>query len=226
MSSIADAANERMLDNAIASAIKKFSLSGYCLSVLFDHRGWAVTPLITNWPSAGLKVYETERFYENDPAMKAIMSGAETYLWSIDDIFLNPETRRFFEFLSSTPVRSGVVVAFTLEPFGLCVFSASSESSDRPSQSIAKYIRMIGKMALYKALAIKHAPLQSGSSQSHEQLDELQLTILRWASAGKTNREIGDIIGITERKVVYNFTSIFKKMGVSTRAQAVGRLRA
>lgn len=53
-------------------------------------------------------------------------------------------------------------------------------------------------------------------------LTEKELEILRWAKAGKTAWEIGRIRDISEATVKYHFKSIYCKLGVTNRAQAVG----
>ena len=64
--------------------------------------------------------------------------------------------------------------------------------------------------------------------------DRLRLTlreaeVLLWVSRGKTNRDVGDILGLSPRTVNKHLEQVFAKMGVETRAaaaiQVVGILR-
>lgn len=48
-----------------------------------------------------------------------------------------------------------------------------------------------------------------------------ELQCLEWCSRGKTNWEIGQILGITERTVEHHIASATRKMASVTRAQAV-----
>jgi len=50
--------------------------------------------------------------------------------------------------------------------------------------------------------------------------------ILQWVRCGKTNVEIGMILGISSFTVKNHLKSIFQKINVSNRAQAVGKLEA
>lgn len=52
-----------------------------------------------------------------------------------------------------------------------------------------------------------------------------ELEILQWVTLGKTNPEIGDILKISAFTVKNHLQRIFKKLDVSNRAQAVGKLR-
>lgn len=52
-------------------------------------------------------------------------------------------------------------------------------------------------------------------------LSDRELEILHWVSVGKTNPEIGSILDISEFTVKNHLQRIFKKLNVSSRAQAV-----
>jgi LuxR family transcriptional regulator len=49
-----------------------------------------------------------------------------------------------------------------------------------------------------------------------------ELEILKWAREGKTAWEIGLIKEVSEATVKHHFKSIYAKLGVTNRAQAVG----
>jgi DNA-binding CsgD family transcriptional regulator len=55
-------------------------------------------------------------------------------------------------------------------------------------------------------------------------LSDRELEILHWVTIGKTNSEIGSILNISEFTVKNHMKRIFKKMNVSNRAQAVGKI--
>jgi DNA-binding CsgD family transcriptional regulator len=53
--------------------------------------------------------------------------------------------------------------------------------------------------------------------------------VLHWVAQGKTNRDIGDILGTSPRTVHKHLEHVFAKLGVETRtaaaAMALGKLR-
>ncbi len=66
---------------------------------------------------------------------------------------------------------------------------------------------------------------QSGSISASSRLASAALTpreteVLSWISKGKTNRDIGDILGLSPRTVNKHLEHIFRKLGVETRAAA------
>jgi len=61
--------------------------------------------------------------------------------------------------------------------------------------------------------------------QSHG-LSSREVEILQWVAGGKTNAEIGNMLKISRFTVKNHMQRIFKKLDVSNRAQAVGKLQA
>lgn len=59
--------------------------------------------------------------------------------------------------------------------------------------------------------------------QKEPMLSPAQVAILKWAGDGKTNEEIGQLVGKTKWAVRYHMNAIMKKLGVVSRTQAVGK---
>jgi len=52
------------------------------------------------------------------------------------------------------------------------------------------------------------------------QLTEREVEVLRWVACGKTNRDIGDILGLSPRTVNKHLEHVYIKLGVETRTAA------
>jgi transcriptional regulator EpsA len=66
------------------------------------------------------------------------------------------------------------------------------------------------------------------SNHGHGKLEALSAReeeIMHWVSIGKTNLEIGQILGISHNTAKNHLRRIFKKLNVANRAQAVARLK-
>jgi DNA-binding CsgD family transcriptional regulator len=71
--------------------------------------------------------------------------------------------------------------------------------------------------------------LDPSSSVRRDRLPELsrrQLECLCWAEAGKSARDTGQILGISQRTVEKHLEQAYEALGVRTRIQAVVRARA
>ncbi len=71
----------------------------------------------------------------------------------------------------------------------------------------------------------------NGASQVEASLDHYQLTpretdVLCWIAKGKTNRDIGEILGMSPRTVNKHLEHIYVKLGVETRAAAAALVAA
>jgi DNA-binding CsgD family transcriptional regulator len=47
--------------------------------------------------------------------------------------------------------------------------------------------------------------------------------VLGWVAKGKTNPEVGSILGLSPRTVQHQLEAVFRKLGVETRTAAVAR---
>jgi len=61
------------------------------------------------------------------------------------------------------------------------------------------------------------------AQRAPQSLSSRELTVLKWMKEGKTNWEIARIIGLSERTVRFHVGSIFEKLDVKSRTQAVAR---
>jgi len=52
-------------------------------------------------------------------------------------------------------------------------------------------------------------------------LTERENDVLRWVAEGKSSWEVGQILSISERTVKFHLSNIYRKFGVTSRAQAI-----
>jgi DNA-binding CsgD family transcriptional regulator len=79
----------------------------------------------------------------------------------------------------------------------------------------------------------RHARMMSGarlasfeSNASRWQLTARECEVLQWLARGKTDRDIGEILGISPRTVHKHLQRSYQKLGVETRTAAVMRAMA
>jgi DNA-binding CsgD family transcriptional regulator len=64
-------------------------------------------------------------------------------------------------------------------------------------------------------------PQQRQAEHNAGDFTDREREVLQWLTRGKTNWEIGTILGISERTVKFHLNHIFQKLGATNRAQAV-----
>ena len=92
-----------------------------------------------------------------------------------------------------------------------------------PEECKALSARSMGPVGMGETMLLLE--LRSAKSLSSSRLSAAALTpreteVLSWLAKGKTNRDIGDILGLSHRTVNKHLEHIFEKLGVETRAAA------
>ena len=76
--------------------------------------------------------------------------------------------------------------------------------------------------ALEDSLPLPYNPIHMDKkTDKNDELTDRENEVLRCLKNGRTSRDIGDILGISERTVKFHLGNIFRKFGVGSRAQAV-----
>lgn len=90
-------------------------------------------------------------------------------------------------------------------------------------QLVIRLIRRAHTASGELSLLIEEQPLPVDARQSMAAIYQLtvrELDVLLWLAKGKTNRDIGDILGMAPRTVNKHLEHVFVKLGVETRAAA------
>lgn len=100
------------------------------------------------------------------------------------------------------------------------VLGERSSTGDRPYHLLNYFFWCLSK-AQTKIDSAQVNRLNIDKRSCH--LSPRELTVLLWMKEGKTNWEIARIIGLSERTVRFHVGSIFEKLDVTSRTQAVAR---
>ena len=83
--------------------------------------------------------------------------------------------------------------------------------------------RRLGEVGMGEAmwlLGLQSAEETSASRLATAALTPRETEVLSWIAKGKTNRDVGDILGLSPRTVNKHLEHVFEKLGVETRAAA------
>ncbi len=99
------------------------------------------------------------------------------------------------------------------------LFSRDRCSKTRKAEYLASYFRTL----LSKSQGTSQAARGRRFELAHSTrvLSRREFAVLLWMKEGKTNWEIGQILGLSERTVRFHVKSIFDKLDVTSRTQAV-----
>jgi DNA-binding CsgD family transcriptional regulator len=160
-------------------------------------------------------LYRHARLNIDDPVMRSYREQLGFLEW--DEVYaLHPPTPAFKEVIEDHRLMPGASYGYSNEPLGSqgVITVCSLNAMTRPLNDNDKYL-------LSSLVPILHMAGR-GRKFHVKALTDKELEVLKWARAGKTAWEIGIIREISEATVKYHFKSIYCKLGVSNRAQAVG----
>jgi DNA-binding NarL/FixJ family response regulator len=128
-------------------------------------------------------------------------------------------------------VRVLVLTAYDDDPYVFALLQAGADGYVLKTANADELVRAVrtvhaGQSALSPEIASKvvrqmASGKPAGAAQQVESLTERELDVLRLAAQGKTNRAIGSELGISHRTVQGHLASVYGKLDVSSRTEAV-----
>lgn len=103
-----------------------------------------------------------------------------------------------------------------------CVGMGLNLNSPRRSLRLV-YLGSNGKHELLLRLVDNERPDEASLLRSHLPITVRESEVLLWIARGKTNREIGQILGTSPRTINKHLEQVYKKLGVENRTTAAAR---
>ncbi|MCL4489701.1 MAG: response regulator transcription factor [Chloroflexi bacterium] len=101
---------------------------------------------------------------------------------------------------------------------GAVGYLLKDEASERIVEAVRAAAR--GEACFSPSVAAKITAWARGAQQKRHGLTERELEVLQLVAAGKTNKEIGKMLGISEKAAEKHVSGILTKLGVPSRAAA------
>lgn len=128
-------------------------------------------------------------------------------------------------------VRVLILTAYDDDPYVFALLQAGADGYVLKTASADELVRAVrtvheGQSALSPEITGKVVRQMtggrpSGAAEQVESLTERELDVLRLAAQGKTNRAIGSELGISHRTVQGHLASVYGKLDVNSRTEAV-----
>nr|WP_112811228.1 response regulator transcription factor [Ensifer sp.] len=115
--------------------------------------------------------------------------------------------RRIAHWMETTGARGAREASFTLEGPG-------------PSGLQVSFLGAIGANEYLFRLTADSGRSDDGMLRQHFSLTQRESEVLLWIAKGKSNRDIGEILGLSARTVTKHLEQIYVKLGVENRASA------
>lgn len=173
------------------------------------------------YPDEWVKLYCHHGLAERDPILKTMLRASGRYHWR--EIFQSLSSEQERDFVAAARrlgLHDGMTIGSADQADGLVTLCSFASDRDLDAKRVVPLVQYLGSYIL-QALRRIALPISPAGRRSTQNLSPRELTVLLWMKTGKTNREIGKILGVTERTIRFHIETIFTKLDVSSRSQAV-----
>lgn len=196
---------------------------------MVDGEGTALNGDVFGWLADGERWWEDHRLALHSPLPRACRYESEPFWGNADGFhsrFPNPyldeiRARQFFEL--QFHYSAALVVPVHL-PFGQ-VSANSFVSIDRDKADLSAEFTAVGETlgTLTRRFIASYVAVQRTKRRlpSDCELSKREVECLRWAALGKTDREIGMIVGLSHATVRYHVNRASEKLNSVNRAQTI-----
>ncbi len=172
--------------------------------------------LLHRWPQEWWDRYFSRGYLFVDPAIKQVLSGFDPFLWSELTPMCrgDPAAVRVMNEAGDFRLRAGFTVPLYTLDGEVAGFSLAGERVELPPEKRGM-IQLIATFALGRILILEEPP--------KEPLSQRERDVLRWAAEGKSEWEIGAILGVSEHMADKAMRSIRVKLRTASRTHAVAK---
>lgn len=177
--------------------------------------------MLPNCPVPWINRYQEARHVEHDPVIKHVSRSILPIFW--DDASAAHPGNIVFDEAREHGLAYGITIPILAQGGQRAVFSVSTDRI--PVQSKTQRVITAGLVQLTANYV--HEAIQKLASGPHAQafpaLSVREKECLQWAANGKTSWEIGQILCIAERTVIFHLSNAARKLNATNRRQAVVR---
>jgi LuxR family transcriptional regulator, quorum-sensing system regulator SolR len=178
---------------------------------------------INGFPDGWVERYLASGYFGVDPIVKHAESSALPAIWT-DEAFHEGKVQEFWEDAQSYGLSAGLSFAVKEQPGVTGIFSlARDKMLDLQGQDLAA---LVGRAQMFASLlhhAVARIDLPKLLPEQDTPLTDRERECLKWTADGKTAWEIGKILSIAERTVVFHINNVVQKLGAANKTQAIVR---
>lgn len=179
--------------------------------------------IINGFPTKWHERYVAREYFKIDPVVHFAQSSSLPAIWS-DQKFHDCKSREFWDEARALGLETGMSFAVHGQPGLTGILSLSRDQAlDLPASEMAALIGRAQMFAVMVHDAVVRIDLPKLLPEQSLAMTPRELECLKWSADGKTAWEIGQILSITERTVVFHMNNVVQKLGASNKIQAIVR---
>jgi DNA-binding CsgD family transcriptional regulator len=179
--------------------------------------------LLNGFPQEWYERYVARGYFKVDPVVRHAQSTSLPAIWT-EDRFRDGKSAEFWEEARAFGLSCGLSFAVHEQPGVTGIFSlARDKPLDLPATDMAA---LIGRAQMFASMlhhAVSRIDLPKLLPEQNVTLTPRERECLRWSAEGKTAWEIGRILNIAERTVVFHVNNVTQKLGAANKTQAIVR---
>jgi LuxR family quorum sensing-dependent transcriptional regulator len=173
--------------------------------------------LFEEWPDAWRRTYINRRHYVHDPMLKEVFRTTEPFLWS--ETMQRRTCTKAEQTVMGEAAEAKMAEGYVVPLYGIGgAVHALTLTGERPRTDITARaeLRLVSIYAYARARQLRR---RSGGTPVV--LTDREREALRWAALGKTDAEIGMLMGVSDSAAHKLIESAKRKWNVTTRIQAI-----
>ena len=181
---------------------------------------------ISGYPREWREIYNSERYVRIDPTVHYCANHITPVTWDRlrQQSRENAPVREFFGEASGFGLVSGVSFPVHSARGESAMLSLSSAERQVSAQNRIRETIPFGQMfTAYLHEAVRRVFSKEILPLTNVRLTAREQQCLLWCAEGKTTWETSQILGISERTVIYHIQNATEKLNVSNRSQAIAR---
>lgn len=206
--------SEDALGAALSEIAKDLGFRYFALTHHVDVRRSAAAVRIHNYPDGWAEWFDEQSLGRTDPVHRASNLTSVGFSWSKlpEIIALTDSDRRVLDLARREGIGEGFTVPAHVpgEAHGSCSF-ACAVGEPFPENHLM-LVQLVGAFGFETARRMRRGPFTS-----NVQLTDRQREVVMWAAAGKSDWEIGRILGISEQTVIEHLRHAREQYGVGRR---------
>jgi len=167
-----------------------------------------------------IEFYGREGYFDDDVLFDLALTNQRPISWDqVQNSFdLTKRQQQIFDAGADAGHRFGVTIPFhgPLGRVATLSISTSGTEADIPKDPVKVYALSAQFHAMFDALASSNEIMPPPPRLSAREYE-----CLSWAAQGKSNRDIAQIIGVSDPTVQFHMSNVMKKLKVSSRVSAV-----
>jgi LuxR family quorum-sensing system transcriptional regulator CciR len=207
--------SEEALAGALADVSCDLGFRYFALTHHVDVRRSSAAIRIHNYPVGWAEWFDEQSLGATDPVHRASNVTSVGFAWSQlpEMIALTPQDRRVLELARKEGIGEGFTVPAHVpgEAHGSCSFA--SAAGEPFAEDHLPLLQLVGAFAFEAARRMRRMRVSAGPVH----LTDRQRECVMWAARGKSDWEIGQVLGVSEATVGEHLRHAYERYGVGKR---------